>query len=328
MNIIFLKSEVLPNELKELRDEFPQYEFFSPQDIESTPLELLKVKYWDYVEVLYGDNFAIQELSTAHQLRWVHSPSPHMGQVCLDEIYERKNILLTKTAEPNRTQISEFAITGILSLGKQLFHWHDSSVEGSKLWGSPPERESTWMMKGRLLLQVGLGTVGSSIADLGQKMGMRVWGVAHHRTFHSYCHKTFSPQELHSILPVADIVSLCLPKDKSYKNWFGQSELELMKNDSILVIISPSGVVDIDLLGKVAESGKFRGILLDHPQNFTLPKNSPLKDLPNVICTPDVASCPRSTERMGFRTFRHNLRQYVHGNFAEMKNLMGKTLSS
>lgn len=323
MNIIFLRSHLPKEEIHLLREEFPQYEFFTQKDLDISPLSLLKTKYWDYIEILYDDKLSPQELAKAHQLRWLHTPSSRLDQVCLSEILARKNILISKTPEPNVTQISEFVMSGILAFAKQLFHWHQRTSTSNKNNISLPDKKDPWLIENRLLLQIGLGTVGSGVAKKAYRASLKVWGVSQPRSFHPYCHKTFSPKELHSILPVADIVSLCLPKDQSFSNWFKQPQLELMKKDSILIVIAPSKVVDEEALEAVAKTGKFRGILLDLPHQSSIFKNSTLKDMPNVLITPQIAAIPLSNKRQSFLSFRHNLRQYTHGNFNNMNNLIG-----
>lgn len=96
-----------------------------------------------------------------------------------------------------------------------------------------------------------------------------------------------------------------------------------MKQGSILIVIG-SGGVDADALAQIAESGKFRGILIDASYQTPLPATSPLWNIRNIIITPEVASRPKSTERQAFRTFLYNLRQYLHGNFQDMRNLREK----
>ncbi len=67
-------------------------------------------------------------------------------------------------------------------------------------------KETMWTLQNRILLQVGLGEVGSEIVRVGQNLGMKTWGVQQTRTFHPYCDKTFSSLHLHSLLPTADVV--------------------------------------------------------------------------------------------------------------------------
>ncbi|MCE5316094.1 MAG: hypothetical protein LLG04_01850 [Parachlamydia sp.] len=66
---------------------------------------------------------------------------------------------------------------------------------------------------------------------------------------------------------------------------------------------------------------RVRGILLDASYQTPISAASPLWKIPNIIITPEVAPRPKLTERQAFRTFLYNLRQYLHGNFRDMRNL-------
>lgn len=95
-----------------------------------------------------------------------------------------------------------------------------------------------------------------------------------------------------------------------------------MKPDSIFIVIGSGDFVDEKALAEVGKRGKFRGVLLDAYANPPPAKNSPLRNIPNVILTPSVASFPEAAERLAFPLFRHNLRMFVRGKIQEMKNLV------
>lgn len=155
-------------------------------------------------------------------------------------------------------------------------------------------------------------------------MEMRVWGVQKHRSFHPHCHKVLSTQELHSVLPAADVVCLAIPRGEQREKWFKREEMELMKNDSILVIIGSKTIIDENALAGVSKkTGKFRGILLDAFYQIPISPSSELWSIPNIIITPEVAPRPKTSKNEAFRLFRHNLRQYVHSNLTDMKNVIG-----
>lgn len=326
MNIIFLKNDLLNEELKELREEFSQYEFLSQEDFHNSPLTLLKTHYWNYVEVLYSHSLSPKEIEEAHQLRWIHTPSSNLENIAIQNLMKKKNIILTKTPEPNALQMSEFVTGIILAFGKRLFHLIYNKEGLLKNTQKEENANFIWKIQNRILLQVGLGTVGSAIAEKAYHMGIHTWGISKQRSFHPYCHKTFSPNDMHSLLPVADIVCLCLPKDKSYNNWFKQTQLELMKNDSILIVLSPRNIINEKSLKEVAKTGKFRGVFLETSSSSS--RSSPAKDQSNIFFLPSgIIQKPTSKERTCFKIFKHNLRHYIHGNFNDMKNIIGKTLN-
>jgi len=321
MNIILLQGQLTHEEIDQLLKEFPQYLFLS---LSEAAYKNMSPDHWARLEVLYGSRLTKEELAAAPQLRWIHSPGPYLNRVCMDEIERQGNVLVTNTVDENIPQVGEFVMAGVLAFAKNLFHWHDANKFPKLVWDSK-WRENMWTLQNKVILQVGLGRVGTEIARRAREMEMRVFGMQAQRSFHRYCNKTFSIKELHEVLPLVDVVCLSLARGREYQNWFKAEELELMKQDSILVVTGSSNVLEEEALVKVAQSKKFRGIIWDASFQTPIPPTSPLWTLPNILITPEVAPRPKSTERLPFKIFLYNLRQYIHSNFKDMRNVIDRT---
>jgi len=318
MNIVLLQAKLSEEEIDQLLREFPQYLFLAFRE---TSYKNLGKEDWARVEVLYGNRLTAEELEMALQLRWIHSPVPNLNPLCLHEIDERGKIIITSMKEENATQIAEFVIGGVLAYAKNLFHWEDADRNPTSLWDSK-WRESMWSLEGRTFLQIGLGVVGTEIARRAKDLGMHVWGVHEQKTFHPFCQKIFSMQELHSVLPAADVVSVALPRGKQKLNFIKRSELELMRDEAILSIVGMKNIVDEDALATLSKKGKFRGVLLDAYYQMPIAQSSKLWEAPNIIITPEVAPRPKTEKGESMRVFRYNLRQYLHSNFTDMRNVL------
>lgn len=323
MQIVLSQIRLTLNDIDKLLKEFPQYLFLS--FTEFTYKELGREE-WKQVEIIYGSRITPEELAIAPQLHWVHTPTPNLNKLCLKEMQDRGNILISTTTEENIIQIGEFAMAGVLAFAKNLIHWHQAKHSPHHFWVSR-WRDNMWSLQDKIFLQIGLGSTGTEITRRARQMGMKVWGmgIQPKPSFHPYCHQTLGMQDLHAALDQADIVSLSLPKTSKYDNWFGIKELERLKEDSVLLILGSHKVVDEDDLA--ANSQKLRGILLDASYQTPIPSNSRLWEIPNILITPDVAPRPRSKEEQSFGTFRYNLRQYSHGNFQDMRNLVENIIS-
>jgi|694.fasta_scaffold24933_2 D-2-hydroxyacid dehydrogenase (NADP+) len=324
MNIILLQSQLTMQEMNQLLKEFPQYLFLS---LSEAAYKNLSTEQWSHIEIIYGSRFTEEELARADQLHWIHCPGPYLNRLCMDKIEKQGNILVSNTIDENISQMGEFALSGILAFAKNLFAWKEVGKFPALVWDSK-WRDSMWTLNRKTLLQIGLGKVGTEITKRAREMGMKVWGMQQNRSFHRYCHRVFSPAKLHEILPLADVVSLCLPRGKEFHHWLRQEEFELMKEDSILISLGSSTLFDEDALFKTAEAGKFRGILLDAFYGMPISVNSPVWKIPQLLVTPDVSQRPKSEERIAFRIFLYNLRQYVHGNFKDMRNIIEKTAAT
>lgn len=322
MQIILSQIRLSLKDLDNLIKEFPQYLFLSFTEF---TYKELKKEDWKRVEILYGSRITPEELGLASQVHWIHTPTPNLNKLCLAEIQNRGNILVTSTTEENIAQVGEFAVAGILTFAKNLINWYQAKKTPRHLWVSR-WRDNMWTLQDKILLQVGLGRAGTEITRRARQLGMKVWGIQPKPSFHPYCHKILGMHDFHTALPQADVVCLSLPKTLEYDRWFKESELKLMKNDSILLILGSYKTVTEEDLVTYAE--KLRGILLDASYQTPIPVTSKLWNIPNIIITPEVAPRPRSKEEQSFGTFRFNLRQYIHGNFQDMRNLVDINISA
>lgn len=311
MPSIFFQEALPFDELAALSQEFPHYDIMT---------ECVGPEAWSVIEVLYGSRLDEQQLAAAVRLRWIHSPTADTDALCMAEI-QKRGILVTLSKGQNVPQMAEFVIGGVLSFAKQFFHWPQVSRKPAEFWDWPL-KETVWSMQKRILLQVGLGEVGSAVVKMATALGMKTWGVRRQPSFHPDCKKIFPLSNFHPVLPVVDVVVAALPKTITEEIIFGIEEFNLMKRDSIFIVVGWGGAVDEEALAKIARTGKFRGILLDAYSRPPPPNDYPLWDVPNAILTPSVASYPISEERMAFRLFRRNLRVFSVGKINEMKNLV------
>lgn len=312
MPSIFFQETLPFDELAALSQEFPYYDLVT---------ECKDPSAWRAVEVLYGNHLDEQQLHAATRLRWIHSPNTEIEALCLGEIRNRGDIALTLSKGQNVFQIAEFVLGGVLTFAKQFFHWPDAPHNPAEFWDWPL-KETIWTMQKKILLQIGLGEVGSAIVKMANNLGMKTWGIRRERSFHPDCNKTFPLANLHSLLPAADVVVAALPKTRTKEVVFGLEEFKLMKRDSIFIVVGSGTPIDEKALAHVAQSGKFRGLLIDAFSTSPPSKNSPLWGMPNTILTPSIASYPPSEEHLAFRLFRKNLRLFSAGKILEMKNLV------
>ncbi len=121
---------------------------------------------------------------------------------------------------------------------------------------------------------------------------------------------------------MADIVSLAMPRGQTGPSWFDKEKLNLMKNDSVLLVFGEGSVINLNDLAETEKTEKFRGVLLDCHFSPPVSMDCSLWKRPNVIFTNESSIYPITRQHQSFHTFVYNLRQYLHGNFNDMKNLV------
>jgi phosphoglycerate dehydrogenase-like enzyme len=321
MNIALLLSEVSAPEMQQLAREFPELLFLCyPRH----PIQPVPPEHWMRTEVVYGERLTEEELAQAPQLRYIHSPSSNLNRLCLKEIERRGNILISFTREAHAFTSGEFVMSAILAYAKNLFQWKEADRFPHLVWDCK-WRNKMWSLKDKVLLQIGLSEIGLEIARRAAEAGMKVWGMDHSLSYKPHCKKQLLLSELNQALPVADVISISLPRDQAASFKLGFEELALIKQDAILSILGSPRLIDEEALFQHAS--KFRGILLDAYYQNPLSPRSKLWLIPNLMITPEVAPRPKSSSRESARIFRYNLRQYLHDNYTDMKNLVDPTVA-
>lgn len=316
MNIALLTGDLLPQEIKRLAKEFPEYLFlFAPK----YPIDSISKQDWERTEILFGDKLTHEELNQAPQLRWIHTPSSNLNRLCLKEIEKNGNVIITTTRNEQIFQIGEFVISTVLAFTKNLFQWKEMNRQPHMMWDSK-WRNHMETLNQKTLLQVGMGDVGREIARRAKNAGMKVWSMDIPGSYHPNCAKNFSMDQLEETLPLADVISVALPRNTPTPFRLSQEELTLIKDGAILSIVGSPKLVDEEAL--IGQASRFRGISIDAFYQTVIPAKSKLWLVPNLLITPEVSPRPKLIEREAMHTFRFNLRQYRHDNYADMKNLV------
>ena len=97
----------------------------------------------------------------------------------------------------------------------------------------------------------------------------------------------YALESLPELLPLADIVVIGVPLNKSTTHLVDDAFLSLMRDGSLLVNIARGPVADTDALLAHAASGRLR-LALDVTDPEPLPQGHPLFALPNVLISPHV----------------------------------------
>ncbi|MEO7124343.1 MAG: NAD(P)-dependent oxidoreductase [Lacisediminihabitans sp.] len=119
-------------------------------------------------------------------------------------------------------------------------------------------------LSGRTILVIGLGPVGSEVAQLAKQSGM--WVLAVNRigqTDLPYIDEIRTSRFLGDLLPVAHAVVLALPLTDNTRQMINAATITRMRLDAFVVNVGSVEVIDTVALDEAVAGGRIAGAALD-----------------------------------------------------------------
>lgn len=203
--------------------------------------------------------------------------------------------------------------THILNLASML-NEHVEGVRAGKWVGTPTVLLSPMQeLSGRTLGIVGLGTIGSRVAEIGKAFGMNV--IAYH-----YRDKDTSLPlvTLEELFATSDYISLHASLNANTRGLVDHKLLSLMKPDACLINTARGGLInEADLIEYLP---KIRGVGLDVLAEEPPHLDHPLTQHANSYVTPHIAWATLEARKRCLDTVRENLCAYLSGNLINCVN--------
>jgi D-3-phosphoglycerate dehydrogenase len=227
------------------------------------------------------------------------------------ETATRRGVMVVNAPQSNVISAAEHTLALLLAQARNVPQAHAALAAGS--W-----ERSRWEgveLAGKTVGLVGLGRVGTLVAQRAAAFGMRV--IAFDPYVSSERAKELGVETmptLEAVLVQADFVSIHLPRTSDTEGLIGEKELGMMKPGARLVNTARGGIVDEEALAKAIESEELGGAALDvfavEPTT-----DSPLFRLPNVIVTPHLGASTREAQDKAGITVAEMVRLALKGEF-------------
>ena len=169
----------------------------------------------------------------------------------------------------------------------------------------------------RTLGVVGLGKIGSLVADAAIKLGMKVLGLDPEITVEAAWSLPSQVKKAHSIEEVlrnSEYVTLHVPLLDVTRNLINAERLKLMKNGAILLNFSRDGIVDNDAVLEALHARRLRYYVCDFPAKRLLGE-------PHVVALPHLGASTREAEENCAVMVVDQVRDFLeHGNIRNAVN--------
>jgi len=236
-------------------------------------------------------------------VRWIHTIGTGVDRFPLDAVAGR---LLTCSRGASAVPIAEWVMAMVLAHAKRL----------PEAWASaPPER---WnfadldAVEGRALGLVGIGSIGTAVAERALAFAMEVRAFRRRRLW-SPVPGVALVEALDDLLGWADHLVLCAPATPATRHLLGRAALARVKPGVHVVNIARGSLVDQDALREALDDGRVARASLDVCEPEPLPAGHWLYAHPRVRLSPHVSwAAPGSFERL-LDGFAENLERWRRG---------------
>jgi D-2-hydroxyacid dehydrogenase (NADP+) len=255
-----------------------------------------------------------EELLRARKLEWVHTSAVAVETLCLPELFGR-GVRVSNTRGVQAVPIAEHVMAMVLALAKQLpfaleqqarARWAQHEFVGARL---------PWLLEGRTLGLIGVGTIGAAIAARASAFGMRVAAIRRRASAIPVpgVASSAGPEGLPRLLAESDVLVIAAPLTPETDGLIDSHAIARLKAGAVVINVGRARILDTDALVEALASGRLGGAGLDVFPEEPLPTDHPLWTTPNVILTPHTSGFRQGHWDEVIEVFADNLERYRRG---------------
>jgi len=194
----------------------------------------------------------------------------------------------------NTVSVAELVFGVLISYLRHIHVAIDSMRDGewrrSKLGGAE--------LRGRTMVIVGMGRIGSEVARRGRVFGLKLVGYDPYVSASRFDELGVDRVEtFDEALAIADILTLHVPLTSETQGMIGPKELARLRPNSILLNYARGGIIDEDALLVALNAGSIAAAALDVFAVEPLAKDHPFRAMSNVILTPHLGASTAEAQR-------------------------------
>lgn len=166
---------------------------------------------------------------------------------------------------------------------------------------------------GRTLGVVGLGRLGSRVAQVGRAFGMRVIAWSPNLTAERAAAQDAEAVSKADLFASADVVTVHMALRDSTRGLIGEPELRAMHRDAILVNTSRGPLIDETALARALDEGWIRGAGLDVFDIEPLPADHWLRRSPRTLLSPHMGYVTEATYKVFYQEAVEDIAAFLAG---------------
>jgi D-3-phosphoglycerate dehydrogenase len=216
----------------------------------------------------------MKEMTLPSSVKAIARAGAGVNNIPIDQCSE-KGIVVFNTPGANANGVKELVILGMLLACRNVVEavlWAKSLVgEGDKVHDLIEKGKSKFAgteIMGKKLGVVGLGAIGTMVANAAESLGMEVWGYDPFLSIEAawkLSRTIKKASSLEKILSECDFITLHVPQNKDTKGFIHAEKFALMKKGTILLNFARGGLVDTPSLKKAIADGTIARYVTDFP---------------------------------------------------------------
>lgn len=250
-----------------------------------------------------------------------------VDKICVNDCTER-GIPVFNTPGANANSVKELVMLSLLLASRgvirgvrfldQLAKETKDPVEITKIVEKEKKRFAGSEIINNTLGIVGLGAIGSKVAEMAMSMGMKVLGYDPSITIESAWRLPNSVERIENLptlLGKSDFITLHIPMLESTKYMINNETLQFVKKGARLLNFSREGIVEPNAVVKALDEGRLSRFITDFPHPVLMGRE-------DIILMPHIGASTKEAEENCATMAADQLISYLeHGNIVNSVNL-------
>jgi D-3-phosphoglycerate dehydrogenase len=271
----------------------------------------------------------MKDMTLPESVKAIARAGAGVNNIPIDKCSE-KGIVVFNTPGANANGVKELVIMSMILAARNIpngIAWAKGLIgEGDKVPDLIEKGKSKFSgteIQGKKLGVVGLGAIGTMVANAADALGMEVWGYDPFLSIEAawrLSRNTKKAPSLDKLLAECDFISLHVPQNKDTKGFINSDKFAIMKKGVVVLNFARGGLVDTTALKKAVADGIVGSYVTDFPDEEVI-------KIDKVIPIPHLgASTEESEENCAVMAALQLMDFLEHGNIKNSVNFPECTL--
>lgn len=238
------------------------------------------------------------------KLKWVQAASAGIDHLLP---WDTGKVQVTNVSGIHGELMTQYVLGVIFSHNLRLFECQRRMSR--KFWQHFDGR----VVRGRTLVIVGLGRIGSAIGAAAKAFGLRVIGIKARPAPDASADEVWGNDRLHQALGLADYAVIVVPKTPQTVNLIDAAAIRALKPGCVFIHVARGGIVDEDALLGAVRDGTIAFAAVDVFTQEPLPAESPFWTQERLLVTPHSSSDVEGWHELVAGIFAENLESWLAG---------------